>query len=263
MYRRLVSSVVLVLALAGCATPGGGLPPGHPAPARATVAAWTLAELAAVPNPHILMRSAAGNPSVLATASLRAAQAAGQRLRARIPSMSPELLVAEGRSANAFAFFHQGSPYVAFNVAMVDLIGDDESAWAALIGHELAHLNLRHKDQRARRQAEETKTGDWLSVVLTLAGVPLGGAIAGTATTLAERGYSRDDEREADRASVEYLYEAGYELSGAVRLHEKLAAGDAAGGLPFLASHPSGRERVDAIRALIRELASRPSSPAK
>ena len=34
---------------------------------------------------------------------------------------------------------------------MISMIGDDDSEWAALLGHELAHLKLKHSKEGARK----------------------------------------------------------------------------------------------------------------
>lgn len=217
--------------------------------------AWSLAELAAVPHSVAYLSTTQASAKTLSASSLRAAWRAGQRLLARVDGQKPELLVAEGSVANAFAFYHQGLPHIAVNVAMVELLGDDESTWAALIGHELAHFNLRHSDVRSHRQTTGQATSGLLGIVLALAGVPFGGALADTATTVVERGYSRDDERAADRAGVEYMLQAGYDPDGAIRLQQRLAAANGGQALPFLSTHPGGSERIEAMRALVRTLA--------
>jgi predicted Zn-dependent protease len=60
-----------------------------------------------------------------------------------------------------------------------------------------------------------------------------------------------------------YMIAAGYDPQGAVRLQEKLAAAGGGGRtLPFLSTHPSSSERVEAMRTLVRQLAGDdPSQP--
>ena len=86
------------------------------------------------------------------------------------------------------------------------------------------------------------------------------GAIAvGTAlgSQLIDRGYSRADERTADRYGMKYMRAAGYDTAAAVTLQEKFVAlseGREAGWLAgWFATHPPSRERVKSNRAALSE----------
>jgi predicted Zn-dependent protease len=164
-------------------------------------------------------------------------------------SLRPELLVAEGDAPNAYALMDEGRPLIAVNLPMLALLGEDRDAMAALVGHELAHLYLRHQAQRRERASEQDSISGLLGFVLSAAGVPFGALLADSLATTAERGNTRDEEREADRLGVDFMRRAGFDPAGAVRLQEKLAAGGEA-LLPFLATHPSGVERIENMRAL-------------
>jgi predicted Zn-dependent protease len=58
--------------------------------------------------------------------------------------------------------------------------------------------------------------------------------------------------READAVGVGYAMSAGYDPYGAVRIHEKLLQASGGSLLPFLSSHPSGEERIENLKAIIR-----------
>lgn len=163
--------------------------------------------------------------------------------------IAPELLVAEGEAPNAYTFEAEGRPVIAVNLPLLALLGDDPDAVAALLGHELAHVYLRHQTRRQDRIREQENVSGLLGFLLSAAGVPFGATLVDAAATTVERSHSRDDEREADRLGVEFMRRAGFDPQGAVRLQEKLAAGGPA-ILPFLATHPSGAERIEAMRAL-------------
>lgn len=170
-------------------------------------------------------------------------------------ALRPELLVAEGDAPNAYSLVDDGRPVIAVNLPMLVLLDQDSDALAALIGHELAHLYLRHQAQRRERAKEQGNTAGLLGIVLSLAGVPFGATLVDAANATLERGNTRDEEREADRLGVEFMRQAGFDPAGAVRLQQKLAqSGNAT--LPFLATHPSGAERIEAMRALTAPAAS-------
>lgn len=255
-----------MLAAAAAAVLGGcaAAPPSSPAHGgHNQVSGWPLAALVAAKGERTLLSANERPVAVVKTGALRAAQAAAQKVMAVMPlKESPLILISEGAQPNAFLFFNGSRPHVAANIGMLHLLGDDEATWAALFGHELAHFTQRHRDTRAERESVSDTAGGLLGAALALAGIPLGSLIADSATTLVERGYSRDDERDADRLGVQAMVRAGYDPAGAVRLQEKLAGAGGDKPLPFLSTHPSNSERVESMRALAREL-GRPAPEAQ
>lgn len=245
--------LLLCVSLTACATRA---PRPRPAAGGAGHAiAWPLAALASVDQPRLLLSP--GQDGIwLATPPLQAAWSAAGNLLAGRPHPHPQIVLLAEPTANAFAMRHGEAALVAITLGMVDALGDDEAAWAALFGHEFAHLDLRHSEVRQQRQ----QTGEGLSaamgLALTLAGVPFGPVFADATSAVVERGYSRDDERAADQAGIAAMARAGYDPAGAVRLFEKL---DGSGPLfAFLSTHPAGAERLDAARAAA---AARPGAP--
>jgi predicted Zn-dependent protease len=128
----------------------------------------------------------------------------------------------------------------------------DEAELAALLGHELGHVNARHAAQRQ---------GQALVVQVALAGVvaasgdsdwaPLIGLGAQIGASALLASYSRVNEREADALGQRYLVDAGYPADGMVRLHQMLV--DENGHMPGLletmfATHPMSTERRDTAR---------------
>ncbi len=179
----------------------------------------------------------------LMLAHIRITRAAG------IPS---ELLIVEGEEPNAFAALMNGRRVIALNSAMIQLIGDDIDEYAALLGHEAAHWARGHVEKGQIRSNTIRGLGNLVGAGLGMAGVPAAGTITGLGADLMEAAYSRDDEREADASSIEYMMASGYDPQAAVRLQEKLLVVPGSGPVPFLSSHPSGEERVNNLRALIQ-----------
>jgi predicted Zn-dependent protease len=83
---------------------------------------------------------------------------------------------------------------------------DSEDELAAVIGHEIEHIDHYHCAERMQREQALRK-------------IPLGGLVA-LPIEVFEAGYSKDQELEADREGTRLAVEAGYSASGAIRMFE-------------------------------------------
>ena len=148
---------------------------------------------------------------------------------------------------NAYAF--PGGSIAATRGILLTL--DDEAQLAALIGHELGHVNARHT---AQQMSKGMLTNALVGGVAAVAGAQgkLYGDIAaklgqiGAGALLAS--YSRDNEREADALGLEYMTRAGYGAEGFVGLMEMLntKSRHKSNALELLfATHPMSRERYE------------------
>jgi predicted Zn-dependent protease len=227
----------LALLLSGCA-PGSRL-------------YWNVRELLLVPAAVIELRAPDNRP-VLNVAKQTVQRLFLAHLRiTRAADVQADFLIVEGNDPNAFAGLVNGRRSIAMNTAMIRLIGDDIDAGAALLGHEAAHWAKGHVDTGQARSNAIQGIGTVLGIGLGMAGVPGAGYITGLGADLIEASYSREDEREADAFSVDYMSSGGFDPQGAVRLHEKLLKVPGGMRIPFLSSHPSGTERIDNLQALI------------
>jgi predicted Zn-dependent protease len=103
---------------------------------------------------------------------------------------------------------------------------DNEAQLAALLGHELGHVNARHT---AQQMSKSSITQVFVGGLSVLAGVAGGGGLGQVAAQLGTIGagallasYSRDNEREADALGMEYMVKAGYHPKGMVGLMDML-----------------------------------------
>lgn len=142
------------------------------------------------------------------------------------------------------AFRPHGQAVIAVTVGMLSLLGDDADAWAVLVGHELAHLRLGHQQRAESRHADVQASSGLAGVLLAVVGVPFASAVADSAGAVVERGFSRDDEREADRVGLEYARLAGYSPEGGARLFARLADAGSGRDGGLLSTHPGIEERV-------------------
>ncbi|WP_180683939.1 M48 family metalloprotease [Tepidicella baoligensis] len=159
------------------------------------------------------------------------------------PQMPYSYRVLNANYVNAYTF-PAGSMGVTRGI-LVNL--QDEAELAALLGHEMGHVNARHAAQRSGQGllASVALMGMAMMVDDKWADVALVGGQIGASALLAS--YSRDNEREADALGQEYLVRAGYPANGMTHLHQLLVAQEKqAPSLlqTMFSSHPMSTERV-------------------
>jgi beta-barrel assembly-enhancing protease len=129
---------------------------------------------------------------------------------------------------------------------------------AAVLAHELTHVNHRHYYVQQERQARMLPAIIIAAALSALArsAVPLYGVQFATQGALAN--YSRDLEREADLNGIAYLTKTAYSPVGMLTLMEHLSQADKLSGQPdygeLYADHPKPDDRVAYIA---KDLAAR------
>ncbi|MFO7723972.1 MAG: M48 family metallopeptidase, partial [Oceanipulchritudo sp.] len=123
---------------------------------------------------------------------------------------------------------------------------------AAVIGHEIAHVLLKHANQR---MSAELLRG--LGGILAVAGTgdmeeddrALLLAAYGVGTQLGIMlPYSRSHESQADRLGLTIAARSGYDPRAALRFWEKMAARSGDRQPEFLSTHPSYDTRMETLR---------------
>ena len=131
---------------------------------------------------------------------------------------------------------------------LLDGVGS-ENELAFVLGHELGHF--RHRDH-LRALGRQT----FLAVVwAALATGGVGSTLPQTVSSLAERGFSRDQERAADAFGLALLHAEYGHVAGAGGFFTRLP--DAEGGVgarlsSWVATHPMSAERLDALHDTAR-----------
>ena len=130
---------------------------------------------------------------------------------------------------------------------------EQEDHLAGVMGHEIAHAELRHSSVRLQK---EYGTKRLLQFILLTS--PMSMREAGALVILKDLtslSYSRGQEAEADDWSVDYLAGAGYACDGTAGFFEKLLANQDDVGIPeVLSDHPDSESRVRDIHARAAEL---------
>ena len=130
-----------------------------------------------------------------------------------------------------------------------------EDAVAAVLAHEIAHIQLRHGLQAIdKSRVTEALTTLGAEGAKSYGGQKLAdltkvfeGSISDVTSTLVNNGYSRGFEREADAAAVAILTRVGYDPKGLVAMLTEMEKNLKPGGLDFAKTHPSPRSRIDDI----------------
>ncbi|MGJ3235876.1 M48 family metalloprotease [Marivirga sp.] len=157
-------------------------------------------------------------------------------------------IIADDSVLNAFA---TPGGYLYVYTGLIKYL-DQEDDLMGVLGHEVAHSDLRHTSRNLQRQYGinillQLLTGEDPSQLEQIAG-----QIAGTAAGLS---FSREFEEEADEKSVEYLANTPYACNGAYSFFQKLLDEGQAGGTPeFLSTHPDPENRIDDINTKADEL---------
>ena len=128
------------------------------------------------------------------------------------------------------------------------------SEFAGVLGHEVAHVTLRHSVDQMRSR---TKTGLVVTVVCAVVQICSSTAAqiaidVGGQALFAK--YSRDDEAQSDSAAVGYLVQAGIDPRGIPEMFKRMAALRSASPSAmesWFGSHPLEGDRVARTTALI------------
>lgn len=132
----------------------------------------------------------------------------------------------------------------------------NEDALAAVLAHEIGHIQLRH-GMEAIEKARVTEALTTLAMegAKTLGSREVaaltetfGGTISDITGTLINKGYARSSEYAADQAAVALLRRVGYNPNGLVEMLTLMKKNLKAGGLDFAKTHPAPDDRIKEIQ---------------
>jgi predicted Zn-dependent protease len=135
-------------------------------------------------------------------------------------------------------------------------IAGTEDQLAAVIGHEIGHLQAEHSRERVSGETLRQWGLRLISFLLQINDVAFAREIAALLGVGVEFGlvrpYGRAQELEADRLGLIMMTKAGYNPHAAVELWRRMD--QQGGGLPaILSTHPAPQDRIEAIQAMIPE----------
>ncbi len=189
----------------------------------------------------------------------------GYRLVAASPARHMDFTFFAVRDGTMNAFALPGG-FIGVHSGLV-LAAQSESELAAVLAHEIGHVEQRHIARMLAKQRDATaiaigalllallaaRSGSSSSADLTQAAV-IGGQAAAIQQQL---NFSREAEREADRVGFQILVDAGFDPRGMVDFFGRLQIGsrlyESAAAPAYLRTHPLTVERISDIQTRVRE----------
>jgi predicted Zn-dependent protease len=164
-------------------------------------------------------------------------------------------LMLDSQEINAFA---APGGLILINRGMLQLCRSEDEA-AAVLAHEIAHVQNNHglsviQDTRiltalGTLASEGTKalSGGLLAPLVEA----FEGSVGDIAFTLMQRGYSREQERQADESAIVLMRRVGYDPGALVTMLREMDKRMARIGSGFAKTHPDPKERIRSIENVI------------
>lgn len=153
----------------------------------------------------------------------------------------------ENNELNAFTV---PGGYIYFYTGLFDRLSDDQVA--SVLAHEIGHCAARHTVKKFQAALGYNVARNVVMRVISYK-VPGASSIVGLGAdgimSLATSAYGRQDEYQADKLGIKYMYLAGYDLNGMIQAFEVLQTADKSNKAPLiLRTHPFIKDRIVAIK---------------
>ncbi len=168
------------------------------------------------------------------------------------PNLGYEFTVINSSIPNAFAL---PGGYIGITRGLLVAL-ENEAQLAAVLGHEIVHVTARHSDQAIQRGTLYGAAMAGLGAALGDSYGPMSQRASQLAAEVMQKGYSRENETEADLIGIDYMVKAGYNPAGAIQLMEFFYREVEKGAQPnwvkgVFRTHPFSKDRLDANRAYV------------
>ena len=128
-----------------------------------------------------------------------------------------------------------------------------EDELAAVIAHEISHIQLEHNMKAIRSNA-------WTTGISNIIASPfenefLSNAFSSMTTTLLDSGYSQNTEFEADENAIKLMNKTGYNPNAMLAMLENLQKNTSSNySLGFGKTHPSPQQRINEANKVLRKI---------
>ncbi len=136
--------------------------------------------------------------------------------------------------------------YIYFYTGILRFL-ESEDELAGVMGHEMAHAELRHSTDALTRQYG-------IQILTAIMVDSQYNDLANIASGLTQLKYGRNDESESDEFSVRWLYNTSYNAIGAAGFFKKINALGGSGTPEFLSTHPDPGKRIENMEKIWKEL---------
>jgi predicted Zn-dependent protease len=164
-----------------------------------------------------------------------------------------EVLVFEDNTPNAFAL---PGGKIGVNSGMLE-VATTPGQLAAVIGHEVAHVLLRHGNERMSQSILADTAVNTASVAAGVAAPEYQRMIVGGLGAGAQYGvllpFSRKHESEADVVGQVFMARAGFDPAAAIALWQSMAKQGGPAPQEWQSTHPSDETRIERLRANLPE----------
>ncbi len=138
-----------------------------------------------------------------------------------LPNLTYTFTVLNESGVNAFAL---PGGYIYITRGLLALV-ENEAEMAGVLAHEIGHVTARHTAQRYSKSVATNLGLNVVGILGSFYGAPVGaGNILSLGAALYLKGYSREQELEADKLAVRYLIRAGYDPNAMVTFFKKMQA---------------------------------------
>lgn len=136
--------------------------------------------------------------------------------------------------------------YIYFYTGILRFL-ESEDELAGIMGHEMAHAEMRHSTDALTRQYG-------LQILTSVLVDSQYNELANIASGIAQLKYGRSDESESDEYSVRWLYNTSYNATGAAGFFKKMNSSGGSRIPEFLSTHPDPGRRIQNMETLWKEL---------
>ena len=180
----------------------------------------------------------------------RIAQPIFDQARKARADVTYQIKIIQSPEVNAFSL---PGGWIYVYTGLLDKVGNDDDALACVIGHECAHVVLRHA---VKQISDAEGKGTLVEALGVFTGNYNAYNIAEAAVELQELHFSREDEYQADQYGLKFAYNAGYDPYGMPRFFQKLETIEKdEGSMPaWAADHPITKNRITRANQLIEIL---------